>query len=916
MKKTIFTSLVLLFLSGFVLQALRMDSRNPGRMRYEAFLRDQAKGISGSHRAGGEDADADQPEMAALQNFMMTVDPAIGRVPHERLLKAYEETRALRMQKTGTDALQWTNVPSNMGGRTRAIMFDPNDPQLKKVWAGGVTGGLWYNSDITNPSSSWIPVGDFWPCLAIRCITYDPNNTQVLYIGTGEAETAIEEYRESSGLGDGIWKSTDGGQTWNVLPSTAGFAYVTDIAVRNEGGNSVLYAGVVSGVYQGIHQSTPSDGLFRSADGGTTWEQVLPNITGLSVPYAPSDISITADGTRIIVGTRPNLNGDGAATLLYSDSGTTGSWTINDSVKNVIESETDHPVPGRVVLACAPSDPNVVYALFASGYVDASNNFDRFNCWHIIRSANKGVTWVNKNLPYDNNGSNNFASIAWHALDIAVDPNDANTVYIGGLDVQKTTDGGTYWNRVSDWSLMYGGGGNQYIHADQHIIVYKPGSSTEILFGSDGGVFFTANGTADYPIFKERDLDYNTLQFYSCALRPEWGSQECLGGLQDNGSLYYVGLPLSEDNMVSGGDGAYSFFDQNEPNYYISSIYYNYYIVYDDGSQVNNIGDFSGSGIFVNPADYDYRANAIYANGVDFIASVPDKYLQIKNVTAYGGYTGTFKNAGTGSPVYFSAVKWSPNSPANQATLFLGTVSGRLFKLTHAESSPVTTEITGPDFPNGNISCIDVGNSDDTLAVTFSNYGVPSVWQSYDGGQTWADKEGNLPDMPVRWILYYPGHSGHALLGTETGVWSTSNLNQSNVVWSPDVSGMANVRTDMLNFRPSDNAVLAATQGRGLFTATWDVVSGIPHEKSTTIRIYPNPTSGPVYLDGNFNGSSGVKIRICDLQGKTVMENHSGPDLSGSNRITDLSTLPNGVYFVEISENGKSILTNRIIKTN
>jgi hypothetical protein len=138
-----------------------------------------------------------------------------------------------------------------------------------------VTGGLWYNTNITSASNSWVPVTDFWPTLAVRCITYDPNAPMTFYVGTGEAETAIITYRESSGLGDGIWKSTDGGQTWNLLNSTTGFAYIPKIVVRNEGGNSVIYAAVVSGLYHGVHQSTPSNGLFRSTDGGSTWTQVL-----------------------------------------------------------------------------------------------------------------------------------------------------------------------------------------------------------------------------------------------------------------------------------------------------------------------------------------------------------------------------------------------------------------------------------------------------------------------------------------------------------------------------------------------------------------------------------------------------------------------------------------------------------------
>ncbi len=913
MKKIFIISLLAVLTGSLVLVAVKPTDRDQKRKKYESFLLDKAKQISGTNK-GAKGPSADNPEMAALQNYLMTVDPALGRVPHERLLEAYRATEKLRMQKSGSAALLWHSIPSVMGGRTRAIMWDPNDPQQKKVWAGGVTGGLWYNNDITDANSSWIPVGDFWSCLAIRCITYDPNDPMTFYVGTGEPETAIAEYRESSGLGDGIWKSTDGGQTWNKLPSTSGFAYITDIVVKPDLPTSTIYAGVVSGLYHGIHNSQPSDGLFRSADGGATWTQVLPNIPGFSIPFSPSDIAVTADGSRIFVGTRPNVNGDGAATILRSDNGNPGSWTIDESLKDTImNNDPNFNTPGRIVLACAPSDPNVVYALAASGQINPANGFETFWCNHIVRSSDKGITWAKKNIPWDANGQSNFAYLAWHALDIAIDPNNANTVYIGGLDIQKTTNGGGYWTRLSDWSLMYSGGGIYYIHADQHIIAYKPGSSTDILFGSDGGVFYTTSGTLDYPHFMERNQDFNTLQFYSGAIRPEWGSVEAIGGLQDNGSLYYVGIPFSPYDMVSGGDGAYCFFDKDEPNFFITSIYYNYYLVFDDGTNVNSIGDYSNSGIFVNPADYDSRVNSIYANGVDFISSVPDKYLVINNVTSYGGYFGTFKSANTGSAVYFSAVKLSPNTPVGQETLYLGTVSGKLFKLTHAESSPVTTEITGANFPIGNISSINIGNSDDTLIVTYSNYGVPSVWLSYNGGQSWMDREGNLPDMPIRWAIFYPGQSRNVLLGTETGVWSTSNINEADVVWSPDVNGMANVRTDMLDFRNTDNTVLAATHGRGLYTAVWDVLESIDRTNQAALNIYPNPSTGPVYLNG-LEGTGSVTVRIMDPSGKIISDNKITAGSGSSFQIADLTGLARGVYLAQVEAGGRKLATKKIVK--
>lgn len=854
-------------------------------------------------------AGMDKPEMAGIHDFLITFDPETGTIPRERIMTAIYQKRILQEQK-GTTGIQWTGYPSNMGGRTRAIMYDPNDFELKKVWAGSVTGGLWYNNNIADATSDWIPVGDFWSNLAIRCMTYDPMNSQVFYVGTGEAETALQTYRESSGLGTGIWKSTDGGATWNQLPSTTGFAYVTDIIVRNENGNGVIYAGVASGQYKGTnHQSQPTDGLYRSNDGGASWNQVLPNIIGSTVPYAVGDIALGSDN-RIYIGSRPNLNNEGAATLLYSDDGFT--WTINNQYLLEIENGTSNNLPGRVVLATAPSNSNVVYALIASGEVNQVNGFPYFYCYHILRSADRGVSWVQKNIPTDITSGNNFATIAWHALDATVDPNNADRIYVGGLDMHKSADGGLSWIRVSDWSKMYGGGGPDYLHADQHAIVFKPGSSEEILFGTDGGVFYTSNGVASHPTMAERNTGYNTLQFYTCALHPSLGSELFYGGLQDNGSLYYTGNPLTINDMVSGGDGAYCFFDYNNPALTITSVYYNQYYIFNNGALVNTTSNWS-SGTFISPADFDYNLNAIYCNPVSYTGNFQDHILRFTNLT--GNIVGTYLTMGTGSNLFFSAVRYSQHSPTGKATVYVGSQSGRLFKVSEAQSnSPSVAELTSTSFPLATLSCIAIGGSEDTLLVTFSNYGVPSVFQTHDGGQTWQDVEANLPDIPVRWAVFHPYSSRHALLATEIGVWESNDLGQENVSWIPSINGMANVRVDMMQVRAADNTVLAATHGRGFFTATWDIVTGIQDNPDQHMRVFPNPTSDVVNIEFDPNETGQIEILLFDATGKELLKSTRYHSIGRCLEMMNLSEYSRGRYYLTLKLNGKRMVSKVLVK--
>ncbi|MCK9204238.1 MAG: T9SS type A sorting domain-containing protein [Bacteroidales bacterium] len=901
------TIILSLFCLGLVFVPLKNRHSDRIRKNHEIFLSVLNKKAPKTKKLKNGKS-ADEPGMATFHDFLMTFDPATGKVPRERLITAYEQTEELASLKR-TNSIVWQGYPSDMGGRTRAIMFDPNDPTHKKVWAGGVTGGLWYNIDITNAASPWTPVSDFWSNMAIRCLTYDPLNPQVFYIGTGEVETAMQTYRESSGLGFGIGRSTDGGSTWYHIPNTEQFAYVTDIVVRNENGNSVIYAGVASGLYKGSqHQSLPSDGLYRSADGGNSWQQVLPLIDGSSVPYCVSDIALGADN-RIYVGTRPNLDGEGGAILLYSDDGF--QWTVNSQYQTEILNTASRNIPGRVVLATAASDPNVVYALIASGYVEPSNGFNYFNCYHILRSADKGVSWTKKALPNNLTSGNNFATIAWHALDIAVDPNNSNALYIGGLDVHKSVNGGTSWIRVSDWAAMYSGGGPDYIHADQHIIVYKPGSSDELLFGCDGGVFYTANGSTYNPTLEEHNKGYSTLQFYSCALYPEAGINQFYGGLQDNGCLFYMGAPLTINDMVSGGDGAYCFYDKIDPSLSITSIYYNQYYIFVDGNFQNGLYNWS-SGTFVSPADFDYKKKFLFCNAVDYIGNHQDQILRLSNLT--GNCSGTFLSLNTGTTVFFSAVRYSPYSPTGKSTLFVGSESGRLFKITEAQgNSPVVTEIGDAAFPIANLSCIALGKSEDTLMVTFSNYGVPSVWQTYNGGQTWDNIEGNLPDMPVRWAIYHPEDDHQALLATETGVWSCSDLLQIPVEWVPVNYGMANVRVDMLQVRESDNTVMAATHGRGMFSMVWDVATGIAGKKEAKGFIYPNPTTGLLNISMPVTEESGITLKINNASGKEVLHQDllAGPGKWAKQ--IDLTGYPRGIYFVTMKIAKKIIGTEKVL---
>jgi photosystem II stability/assembly factor-like uncharacterized protein len=887
-------TILFLLLVGLVVLIQLLNEDN-----YESFLVEENKKISNLEKQLSKIKNRpDKPDLAALQNYLMIIDPNLKHIPVNRLKESYTNLKKKRFKET-TNNISWTSLNSNIAGRTRCLKFDPNNTDNQKVWAGSATGGLWFNNNIFDETSSWNPVNDFWESLSVSSIAFDPNNNNIMYVGTGEAETAITTYRESSGRGNGIWKSTDGGANWTQLSSTKDFAYITDIELKDESGNSVLYVAVVSGNYQGeIFQSTPTDGLYRSIDDGTTWEQVLPNIPGNSTPFAPSDIEITANG-KIFVGTMPDLNEQGGAQILMSETGVKDSWSVYSDYSELIMTQPSFNIPGRVKITSSDSDPNRIYAFFASGSLSETvQTFKSYNCEYIISSNDEGLTWTQ--LPLPDVGNRNWAYLAWHALAAEVDPNDPNTIYIGGLDLFKSTDGGQNWQNVSDWAANYNNNFDDYVHADQHCIKFQSGSSSNITFCTDGGVFITENGNLTDPIFKERNQNFNTLQFYTGAISPNENYAHYAGGLQDNGTVYYKGTPININDMINGGDGAYCFVKSN--NRIISSVYNNRYEVAYNGNIINSINAYSGT--FISPADYIENIDVLYANAQMFDGTKSDQILRVKNIS--GSYNISFHNLNTGTSVPFSAIKIHPQSTANNTILFIGTQAGRLFKVQNAESTPIVTEITGYNFPAANISCIDISANGETILVTFSNYGVNSVWISIDGGNNWQSIENNLPDIPVRWGLLHTNNPKQIMLATEIGIWVADDVTQDNFEWEIANSGLANVRVDMIRMRAADEVVLAATHGRGLFTTKFESnipISSINDMTLNTIAAFPNPTNGRLTL--NYQGSKIEMIKVYNITGKLLGK------IKPKSKIIDISSFGKGFRILKISTS-KTILTSNV----
>ena len=239
---------------------------------------------------------------------------------------------------------------------------------------------------------------------------------------------------------------------------------------------------------------------------------------------------------------------------------------------------------------------------------------------------------------------------------VQASPNDENVVYVGGLDIYKTTDGGDNWNKISDWVLMYYGGGDEFVHGDIHKLVFNPSNNDEFFVATDGGMFYTNNANSVDIVFTPFSKSYNTFQFYSCGVSFQTGDNRYTGGLQDNGTFLFDGHPYQMDDMIQGGDGAFTMWDKNE-DVIISSTYDNSILVYYDGG-VTQVNDYT-CGTFISPYDYDSENNIIYSNAITFNDDYSDQIFKISDLPAT--HTDEFVDVNTGTQTPFSASQNEPD---------------------------------------------------------------------------------------------------------------------------------------------------------------------------------------------------------------------------------------------------------------
>jgi hypothetical protein len=855
----------------------------------------------------------DDPNAQAELEFLTIRDPRTNSIP--RGIRARELALARSLPRSGArvfrsapgrtttiQALTWTERgPNNVGGRTRAFAVDVTGSTT--FLAGSVAGGIWKTTD---DGASWTLQSDPGQIHGITCIAQDrrAGKTGIWYAGTGEIRGSTTNDTRWGSLyrGDGVFKSTDGGETWAVLPSTVSgtpqtsdsFDWVVNVATNpaNAVQDEVLVA--------------TWNGIWRSTDGGGAWTQMLASDSGFT------DVAVTSTGV-MYAATRVA----GQSRLWRSTSGS--SW-------NQIQPGGWPATTNRVVIAPAPSNPNVVY-FFVQGASNtpATNGHQLWKYTYVSGDGSgAGGAWANRggSLP---SGINTQAA---YDMTIQVRPTDENFVIIGGTDLYRSTNG--FDTQGATTTI----GGYPFYpphHPDLHAGVFTTG--TNYYSAGDGGIHKTTNVTAANVSWTSLNNGYNVTQFYSVSIQPDAGTNRILAGAQDNGSQLGNASGASSWTQVFGGDGTvlelspaaddrlYTQWQSGPLNRQ----------PYAGGAETYMTPSGSTNALFVNPIALDPNNSSIlyYAAGISATSSRiwrNDSAPIANNVVGWSNLPATDVGPSGGWVRKISALGVSTLGPAH--TLYYGTTDGIVMKAVNAHTAtPTVTNITPPGLNGGTavggfVRCIAVDPNDaDRALLVFGNYNFPSIWLTQDGGATWTDVEGNLagPGGPsVRWAsLFYVGGQLQVFIGTSIGVLSTNWLVGSGTIWDLEAADeIGNVLVAYMDYRSSDHTLAVATHGRGVFTTQFFPTTAVDDPPVAGVVTlgpsFPNPARGSTTITFELPRSAQVSLRLFDVAGRVVQRVVEGPRERGRHSVrVSTDRLPRGSYVFELRAAG-AVETRRL----
>lgn len=795
-------------------------------------------------------------------DFDLLKDPATGTIPRSAPLRAAGAAQAQTLAGPSAPIMTPLTIaprgPNNLGGRTRAIGFDKRNANI--MLAGSVSSGVFRS---TNGGTSWTRVAPIGQIHNVTAIAQDPRAGQedTWYYGGGES-VGNSATLGSSYRGFGIWKSTDNGLTWAPLASTQtvleafdnAFDYVHRIVVDPT--NGYVYAAA-------------SNTIQRSTDGGSTWSLVL----GSFVNSAYTDIIATPSGRLYAA-----FDGrDAAAAGVWtSTTGASGSWTRIGGPG----SAPNHPnwnaqnTYGRTVLAYAPSNPDIVFALYWNGITHTSAN--RVVEAKLFKWDNSMTTWtdLSANLPDEpgySAGNDPFAVQTGYDLVVAVKPDDANTVFVGGTNVYRSTSGFTNttattriggYNSPANYALY------PNHHPDIHVLTFAPGDNNTLITGDDGGIQ-KGDITVTPVVWTPLNNDYVTYQYYHADISPVNNSSVIMGGAQDNGTTSNPGG--TSFSSIFGGDGCQtaiiSYTNASDFNVIGASQRGNLVRLTAPSFGFSIYPATSGFGIFVTYFQLDqdntnllYYAdlNAMYRtrNASNLTGTTEGDPASFWQKMTGLGISGNIRSMASSRDNAYGGSHYTA-SDANRK-LYFGTETGRVYRLNDPAFVASTTAAVNITPPTASltaiVSSVAVNPWDDNeIMVTYSNYGVISVFHTFNANSatpTWTEVEGPAAGAVAlgsarSCIITRIGTTTTYFVGSSTGLYSTQALNGTATVWDQVGTNEINYAIcASMRLRVSDNRIVIGTHGNGMFELQ------LSPAEVPSVTINTSPTGPSFSVDG------------------------------------------------------------------
>jgi photosystem II stability/assembly factor-like uncharacterized protein len=828
-----------------------------------------------------------------VQTFGQEPTPSPSPTPQETPTPGKQDSSKSTFEKA-FERLEWRSIgPANMGGRTADIEGVPENPSV--VYVATASGGLFKT---VNGGVTWKPIFERQSTISIGDIALAPSNPDTVWVGTGESNV-----RNSVSFGDGVYKSTDGGQNWQHM-GLRNTERISAIAIHPQNPD-IVYVGALG------HAFGPNEdrGVFMTTDGGKTWTKTLY----IDKEHGVSDLDIDLTNPNILYAgmwsfeRKPWTHRSGSekgGVFKSIDGGRTWNKITNGLPKLL----------GRIGVRSAPSNPNVVYAI-----VESKEGT-------LYRSDDRGETFkqVSKQT--------NIVSRGFYYTTVRVDPNDENRVFAVASSLFISIDGGKTFRSITGRT-----------HIDYHALWMDPKNPKRMWQGQDGGIAVSYDSGETWEYVNNIPLG----QFYQIHADNRLPFYYVMGGLQDNGAWTGpsrtrepAGIMNDDWRMVSFGDGFYVINNADDTELYISESQGGNILRTDfrtrEQQEVNPWGRGSGDGpaigekyrfnwnspIILSPHD----KNTVYFGG-NVVFKSTDFGKTWEQISADLTTNNPEKQKDAGGPVaventsaeYHTTIISIAESPLQKGQLWVGTDDGNL-QLT-SDGGKTWSNIIGSvaGVPaNSPVSHVEPSRvSAQTAYVAFERHMFddfrPYIFKTTDGGKTWSSIAGNLPSKAyVQVVREDPKNPGLLYAGTEIGLFASHNGGRE---WIPlNLKNMPNVAVHDIVVHPRENDLIVATHGRSVWilddatpvqqmTATiansnahlFPVRSGLRFASFFTrygigdkVFTGPNPAYGALityYLKDKLDDKATFKIEIRDESGKLVQELTKPSREKGLNRV-------------------------------